>query len=183
MHANLWKLFFFLSPPSRFFSGFFFFLPPLNSYNTGVYFHTLPGGHQCSEGGGGDSHYGGRSVDGSKPDMTLENNIQAGIEVIKMSSWSAVFMFSRTILILALCFVFFFNACRSFFWSLLCWPFFFFSGASSVFINREDTSVSVAVMHTGRALMKTDALSVEAVAGGGGRGGGVLQLASPACSV
>lgn len=49
---------------------------------------------------------------------------------------------------------------------------FFFSGASSVFINREDTSVSVAVMHTGRALMKTDALSVEAVAGGGGRGGG-----------
>lgn len=41
-------------------------------------------------------------------------------------------------------------------------------GVSSVFINREDTSVSVDVMHTGWALMKTDALSVEAVAGAGG---------------
>lgn len=51
----------------------------------------------------------------------------------------------------------------------------FFSGASSVFINREDTSVSVAVMHTGCALMKTDALSVEAVAGEGG-----LQPVRPA---
>lgn len=50
---------------------------------------------------------------------------------------------------------------------------------SSVFINREDTSVSVAVMHTGCALMKTDALSEKE--GGVGvrfRGGGSSQPAS-----
>lgn len=39
-------------------------------------------------------------------------------------------------------------------------------GESSVFINREDTSISVAVMHTDLGLMKTDALSVKAEARG-----------------
>lgn len=48
---------------------------------------------------------------------------------------------------------------------------------SSVFINREDTGVSVAVMHTGWALMKTDALSVEAVARGDSSPAGLVCVA------
>lgn len=48
---------------------------------------------------------------------------------------------------------------------------------SSVFINREDTSISVAVMHTGWALMKTDALSEKK--GGQMQVGGLQPASQP----
>lgn len=63
--------FFFLHPSSEFIQGEWN-NRPVCAEKTGLYFHTLPGGHQCSEGEGGwggDSH-GGRSVDGSKPEIT-----------------------------------------------------------------------------------------------------------------
>lgn len=74
-----------------------------------------------------------------------------------------VFLFFGSFLNLVLIIFWCFSVC-----SFSCFLFLFTAsrGESSVFINREDTSVSVAVMHTGWALMKTDALSVEAEARG-----------------
>lgn len=72
--------------------------------------------------------------------------------------------------------VFFWGVVRDWSWHIFyvfvcsssCFLFLFAAswGESSVFINREDTSISVAVMHTGWALMKTDALSVKTEARG-----------------
>lgn len=110
--------------------------------------------------GGVYAWYGGRSVERAKPDMTVEkqSRIQEEIE-----QWDKqlhrLFLFKEVFLNLVLNF----SVCSSSGFLVLftaSW------GESSVFINREDTSVSVAVMHTGWALMKTDALSVEAEARG-----------------
>lgn len=90
---------------------------------------------------GGDSHYGGRSVDGSKPDMT-EKHKAGRSEGESHTEKNSLASFSRTVVIFEL---------TLFVRPPFC-PFhtgLFSSEASSVFINREDTSVSVAVMHTG----------------------------------
>lgn len=117
---------------------------------------------------------GGRSVEGVKPDMTVEKQSRIKEAAIGQTTlpcfcfWD-LFWVWFWIVIYFLCI--FFPVCSS-----SCFLFLFTAswGESSVFINREDTSISVAVMHTGWALMKTDALSVEAEARG--------TPTSPACS-
>lgn len=110
---------------------------------------------------------GGMCVCG-EPDMTAEkqSGIQEEIEqrdkqlhCVLVSGTRFEFVFFYFSVCSSSCFLFLFTASRG------GW------GGSSVFINREDT---VAVMHTGWALMKTDALSEEAEARGG------LQPAQPA---
>lgn len=89
----------------------------------------------------------GRSVEEAKPDMTVEkqSRIQEEIEQ-RDKQLNCVFVFFVgkrfefgseflcVYFVRSSCFLFLFTASR---------------GESSVFINREDTSVSVAVMHTG----------------------------------
>lgn len=97
MHANLWnagslgKFFFFFSDP---FQGLLFLPRPSSEFmrveqqaclcteKTGVYFHTLPGGHQYSEGEGIHIMLGEVWMDLSQ--IWLENKKQAGIKAMKM---------------------------------------------------------------------------------------------------
>lgn len=81
---RVWVSFFFFFFQILFRVSFFFFVPPLNSYktsgttglslyreNSSLFPYTSRGPPML--GGGGDSHYVGRSVDGSKPDMTVKH--------------------------------------------------------------------------------------------------------------
>lgn len=84
--------------------------------------------------------YGGRSVEGAKADMTVEKQLgkqeeieqrdNSGLVFGKLFEFGCIFLFVHP------------PAFCSFLLPLG-------GGWSSVFINREDTSVSVAVMHTG----------------------------------
>lgn len=96
-------------------------------------------------GGGVYARYGGRSVEGAKPDMTVEKQLRIQEEI---EQWGprlhCVLVFEKLFRFGSEFFNFLFVHPPAFCPFLL--P---LGGESSVFINREDTSISVAVMHTG----------------------------------
>jgi len=176
---------------SLFASFFSSHLPPLSSVKpltlttTGVHFHTLQGGCYCgvrsvwqwkrSGGGGGVARNGTVGEVWREPSQIWQrknnhkcnrswsnqiNNLAVFLFLGAAWRWLGLFLYCSVSS--PLCFLFLVTAS---------W------GESSVFINREDNSISVAVMHTGWALMKTDALSVEAEARGDSSQPSLLCLA------
>lgn len=136
MHANLWNaervwvscFFFFRSfSGSHFSSSSLLWIHTrrveqqacLCTEKTGLYFHTLPGGHQCSEGEGIHIMLGEVWMDLSQ--IWLENKKQAGIEEIKMQNRRAQHCFWDPF---RFCSVVFYFVCSSSFLSLSYWPFF-----------------------------------------------------------